>query len=258
MKFTSTLLLCCLVYSSASSQQWKFTGNYSLGMPQKTMGKNIQAVHSLQAGLLYRLPKQLNNFFVGLEFGIGTYARKQVEQTFTFDGVSTVVPVNYNSNVFNANLQTRFHLLNEDRFFVVPYLVGKAGLYDFHSNVVIEDPDDPDGCHALDRKNIIRDKTLYWSAGGGIQIDPAFFSKKKRRENIRIDISAQTVRGGSIDYINTKHLMDAQSVPEPGAKTVTARFINASTQHIHEHSVAQLYTSALKLFEIRAGVTVIF
>jgi hypothetical protein len=161
--------------------------------------------------------------------------------------------------VINAKLVTRFHLLNEDRFFIIPYLVGKAGLYDFHSNVVVEDPDDPDGCVALDRKNIIRDQTLYWSAGGGIQIDPSVFSKKKRRENnVRIDISAQTVRGGSIDYINTKHLMNAQDVPEPGAKSVKARFINASTQHIHEHSVAQLYTSALRLFEIRAGVTVVF
>jgi hypothetical protein len=258
MKFTSTFLLSCLLYSTANSQQWKLTGNYTLGLPQQQMGKNIQAIHSLQGGFLYRLPKQLNNLSVGIELGIGTYAQKQVEQTFTFDDMSTVVPVNYNSNVFNANLQTRFYLLKEERFFVVPYIMGKAGIYNFYSNVVIEDPHDPNGCAALDRKNIIRDKTAYWTAGGGLQIDPAIFSKKRIRDNIMIDISAQTIRGGRIDYINTKHLMDAQEIPEPGAKSVKARFVNASTQHIHEHSVAQVYTSPLRLFEIRAGVTVVF
>src|SRR5688500_4079347 len=258
MKLTCTLIISCLFYFSASSQQWKLTGQYSLGLPQQQMGKNIQAVHSLQGGLFYRLPATLKNFFVGLEVGMGAYAHKQVDQTFMFDNVSTVVPVNYNSNMFNANLQTRFNLLDENKSLVVPYIVAKGGLYNLYSNVVIEDPNDPDGCTALDRENIINDKTLYWSGGVGLQIDPGIFSKHKRRGDLKIDISAHTIRGGSIDYINTKHLMNAQEVPEPGGKALKARFVNASTQHIHEHSVAQVYTSPLRLFEIRAGVAVIF
>jgi hypothetical protein len=258
MKLTSTLIFSCLLYFTASSQQWKFTGHYSLRLPQQQMGKNIQAVHGLQAGLLYRLPAQLKNFSVGFEVGVGVYAHKQVDQTFMFDNVSTVVPVNYTSNVFNANMQTRFNLWGEEKSFIVPYLLAKAGLYSFYSNVVIEGPDNPDGCTALDRENIMDDQTLSWSAGGGLQIDPDIFSKKKRYGKVRIDISAQTIRGGSIDYINTKHLMDAQEVPDPGGKSLKARFINASTQHVHEHSVAQVYTSPLRFFEIRAGITVAF
>lgn len=258
MKIISTLLFTSLIFSTASAQQWQFTTHYGLGLPQGKMGKNIQATHSLQAALLYRLPKALKNFSAGLELGIGTYARKQMEQTFTFEGITTTVPVNYNSNTFNANLQTRFNFWEESRSLVVPYVVVKGGLYNFYSNVVIEDPNDPDGCHALDRENIINDKTLYWSAGGGLQIHPDIFSKNKRRGNLRIDLSAQTVRGGNIEYINTKHLMDAQDVPEPGGKQLTARFVNASTQNIHEHSVAQVYRSPLRYFELRAGITVAF
>jgi hypothetical protein len=222
------------------------------------MGRNIQATHSLQAALLYRLPGQLKNFSAGIGLGIGTYARKRVEQTFEFDDVSSVVPVNYNSNAFNANLQTRFNFWDEEQTLIVPYIVAKGGLYNFYSNVVVEDPTHADGCVALDRKNIINDKTLYWSAGGGLQIHPDIFSKHRRYGDVRIDLSAHTVRGGSIDYINTKHLMDAQEVPEPGGKSLKARFVNASTQRIHEHSVAQLYHSPLRFFEIRAGVTVAF
>lgn len=258
MKSTSTLLFCCLIYFSASSQQWKFTGYYSLALPRQEMGKNIQAAHSLQAAMLYRLPKGLKNFSVGVELGIGMYAHKQVDQTFEFEGLTTVVPVNYNSNLFNANIQARFNVWDESKSLVVPYLIAKGGLYSLYSNVVIEDPENPDGCTALDRDNIINDKTLYWSGGVGLQMDPGIFSKHKRNGNLKIDLSAQTIRGGSIDYINTRHLMDAQDVPEPGAKSLTARFINAGTQHIHEHSVAQVYTSPLRFFEIRAGISVVF
>ncbi len=258
MKLTSTLLFTCLIYTTASSQQWQFTTNYSLGLPKGQMGRNIQAVHSLNAGLLYRFPAQLKNFSVGLELGIGSYARKQVEQTFQFDNMSSVVPVNYNSNTFNASLQTRFNFWDENKSLVVPYVVAKGGLYNFYSNVVVEDPTHIDGCVALDRKNIINDKIFYWSAGGGLQIDPDIFSKHRRAGNLKIDISAQTIRGGCIDYINTKHLMDAQEVPEPGGKQLTARFVNAGTNRIHEHSVAQVYNSPLRFFEIRAGITVAF
>jgi len=258
MKLTSTLVFSCLLFFTASSQQWKFTGHYGLGLPQQQMGKNIQAAHSLQGAVLYRLPAQLKNFTVGLELGLGFYAHEQVDQTFVFDNMPSVVPVNYNSNTFNANLQTRFNLWDEDKSRIVPYLVAKAGVYNFYSNVVVEDPHNPDGCVVLDRKSLINDKTLYWSGGLGLQIDPNIFSKHKRLGNVKIDIGANTVRGGSLEYINTKHLMDAQDVPEPGGKSLKARFINATTQHIHEHTVAQVYTSPLRFFEIRAGVAVIF
>ena len=257
MKYTSTLLLCSLSFFTASSQSWKFSTHYSFGSPQQEMGSNIQAAHSFQIGVLYQLPGQLDNLSVGLETGLGLYAHKRVDQTFKFDAnTSSVVPVNYNSNVFNINLQTRYNLLDEDRFDVVPYINAKAGLYNFYSNVVIEDPEDPNGCQALDRRNIINDKTFYWGAGAGLQINPVIFSKTKRPSRVRLDIAANMIRGGTIDYINTKNLMDATSMPEPGAKPVYVQFINVSTQQIHEHSVAQLYSSTLRLLEFRAGIAV--
>jgi len=36
---------------------------------------------------------------------------------------------------------------------------------------------------------------------------------------------------------------------------LNVQFINASTQSIHEHKVAQVYTSPLKMLEFRAGIT---
>ena len=165
------------------------------------------------------------------------------------------MPVNYNSNTFNVNLQGRLNLLS-DKYLVVPYINAKGGLYNFFSTINIEDPTDADGCHALVQKTIINDKTFYWSAGGGLQIDPVIFSKKDRRGNVLIDISANTIHGGTMDYINTRHLTDAQTLTDPGGKPLQVKFINASTQAIHEHTVAQVFTSSLRLLEFRAGIIV--
>ena len=255
MKFIFTLLAGFLFFS-ANSQQWKFTGNYSLGIPKQEMGKNIQPAHSLQAGVMYQLPGELKRLSLGVELGIGMYAYKTIDQTFQFDNnTSTVLPVDYSSNVFNANIQARFNLLS-DKNFIIPYINAKGGLYNFYSSIYIGDPEDDGGCRALEQENIISDKTMYWSVGGGLQIDPAILSKNKERGRLIIDISANTIQGGSLNYINTKHLMSPQDINDPDGKPLEVKFINASTQSIHEHTVAQVYTSPLRMLEFRAGITV--
>ncbi|HKC36972.1 MAG TPA: hypothetical protein VKB95_12950 [Chitinophagaceae bacterium] len=255
MKFTSTLLLSFLFFS-ANSQQWKLTSSYSLGIPRQDMGKNIQPAHSLQAGVLYQLPGALKQLSAGLELGLGMYANKTIDQTFQFDNTSTILPVDYSSNVFNANIQARLNLLS-DKNFIIPYINAKGGLYNFYSSVYIGDPTDGGGCHALEQENIINDKTMYWSAGGGLQINPVIFSKNRHSGKVMIDISANTIQGGTLNYINTKHLMDPQDITDPDGKPLNVEFINVSTQSIHEHTVAQVYTSPLRMLEFRAGITVI-
>lgn len=250
MKFISTLLLCFLFFS-ANSQELRFTSHYSLGIPMQDMGDNIQPAHSFQTGLLYQLPA-LKKLSVGFEVGLGMYAHKRIDQTFQFDNnTTTVLPVDYSSNVFNANLQARFNLLS-DKNIIVPYINAKGGIYNFYSSVYVGDPEDDGGCHALEQKNLLNDKTMYWSAGGGLQIN---LSRDKENNKVMIDISANTIHGGTLSYINTKHLMDAQSMNDPDGKPLEVKFINVNTQSIHEHTVAQVYTSSLRMLEFRAGIT---
>lgn len=254
MKFIFTLLMGILFFS-ANSQQWKFTTSYSLGLPKQEMGKNIQPAHGLQTGVLYQLPGALKQLSAGLEIGIGIYAHETIDQTFQFDNnTSTVLPVDYSSNVFNANLQARFNLLC-DKSLIIPYINAKGGLYSFYSSIYIGDPEDGGGCHALEQETIMNDKTMYWSAGGGLQINTGVFSEHKHNGKVMIDISANTIRGGEISYINTKHLMDAPTMSDPDGKPLNVEFVNVSTQAIHEHTVAQVYTSSLRMLEFRAGIT---
>jgi hypothetical protein len=254
MKKISTLFISSLLYFTASSQAFKFNIDYGLGLPQQQMASNIQAIHHFHMGGLYQLPNKLKNLSVGIELGAGVYAHKKINQTFNFDAnTSTVVPVNYNSNAGNFALQARYQLLDDNRL-IVPYVTAKGGLYTFYSNIAIEDPDDPDGCHPLDKKSLIKDKTMYWGAGAGFQIDPSIFSKRKTDGPVKIDISINTIYGGKLDYINTKHLKDEQEIPQTGGKPLLVRFLNVSTQDIHEHKVAQVYTSPLRILEIRGGI----
>lgn len=62
--------------------------------------------------------------------------------------------------------------------------------------------------------------------------------------------------GGKLDYINTKHLQEEHDMSQMGGKPLMVKFINVGTQDIHEHMVAQVYTSALRLIEIRGGIIV--
>ena len=124
--------------------------------------------------------------------------------------------------------------------------------FTFFSTIYIDDPNDAGGCHALEQKTLINDKTFYWSAGTGVQLDPAHFAKNKSKGIILIDLGANLINGGSLDYINTKHLADAQTVSDPAGKPLQVKFINVSSQQIHEHTVAQVYTSPLRMIEFRA------
>ena len=255
MRSFFTLLFLVGITSTSFSQRWKMTAGYNLGLPQQEMNKNINPVHTLQAGALYQLAGTLTRMSVGLEAGIGIYAMERIDQTFTFDNSTTaVIPINYNSNALNANAIVRYDFADQKKF-VIPYITAKGGVYNLHSNIYVENPHGA-GCEALQSENIIKDATLTWGAGAGVQLNTAIFSKRKFHRNVKLDISANLVRGGNLKYINTKNLIDAQSLNDPEGKPLQVQFINASTQNIHEHTVAQVYNSALRLLEVRVGVVV--
>ncbi|OQP39978.1 hypothetical protein A4H97_17325 [Niastella yeongjuensis] len=258
MKIIAAIFIGCFLNVDANSQSFKFLGNYSLGLPQQQMAKNIQAIHSFNIGGLYSLPNHLKNLSVGLELGCGIYAYKKIDQTFYFDANPTVVPVNYSSSVFNANIQARYQFLDENNHLIVPYINAKAGSYNFYSDISIEDPSDPMGCHPLEKKKLINDNTFYWGAGVGFQINPSIHSKRQKKLPVLLDVSMNTIRGGNLDYINTKHLKDEQDFNPVDGKPMLVKFINVSTQDVHEHKVAQVYNSPLRILEIKAGVILKF
>jgi len=253
MKLIYTFLF--LTISILSSGQFYMSSGYSIGLPQQQMKQNIKPLHSLALSGFYKLPGNLDRVMIGADVGWGIYSSSRKLQTFTFpNGDITQTDVFYNSMVVQGGLQARVNLLKNKT--VTPFLNGKAGYASFYSNVFIENPNDPDGCAPLDQRNIIKDGTIYSGYGGGLQIDWRIFSKRGGKNTGWIDLTINSIRGGTLDYINTKSLINADSPPvNSDGKPLSVTFINASTQQLHEHQVAEVYTSPLRMLEIKISAT---
>lgn len=245
----------------AVNAQFKFGASYSLSMPQGQMGDNIRPVHSLNISGLF-FPKGIcDRFSIGAELGIGNYAYVSKEQDLRFsDGSGIKTDVIYASNVFNAALLMRANLVAKGK--VIPYVNARGGISNFFSNITVGDPEDQSSCEALERKNIIKDNTLFAAYGGGIQLDLSLFARKEKPGNYLIDISVNKIRGGRLDYINTKDIQshvetDPNNPTQPTSgkgEPLNIQFINITTRTIHEHQVAELYNSPLRMLDIRIGM----
>lgn len=245
------LFSCSSLFSSAQSG---IGFSYSCSAPLGDMSKNIGTIHSLTMDYMYRLPGKWNRLEAGVDMGWGIYASQRKKQTFTFtDGSTTTTWVNYNSNMVQGGIQARLRL-TKDRL-AVPYLSGKIGYHSLYSNIYVEDPEDEGGCKALQQRNIIKDGSITASYGGGVLVDLALFSPKSRKERVFFNLSVQHTAGGRIDYINTKKLIDANNPPVgTDGKPLNLQFINASTQQIHEHQVAQVFNSPLRMLDCRLSM----
>lgn len=222
------------------------------------MADNIRPVHSLNISLLYPLKSICDRLAVGAELGIGNYAYVTKEQDLRFpDGSGIKTDVIYSSNVFNAALFMRGNVVKKGK--VNPYINAKAGISNFYSNVIVEDPEDPSSCEALERKNIIKDNTFFIAYGGGLQLDLSLFAEKTKPGKYVIDIGVNKIKGGSLNYVNTKNIqshvhIDPNNPPPVKGEPLNIQFINITTQTIHEHQVAELYNSPLHMIDIRVGM----
>ena len=252
-------LLAVTAFSFSLNAQFRIGTHYSLSIPQQEMGNNINPLHSLNVSFLYTPKSYCQRFSLGTEMGFGNYAFVTKEQDLRFpDGSGIKTDVIYTSNVAKASIFLRANLAAKGK--VIPYLEAKGGIINFFSNVYVEDPEDESSCEPLEAKNIIRDNTFFTSYGGGIQVDLNAFAKKTKPGNFIIDIAINKMSGGYLNYINTKNIQthvhtDPNAPADPGkGEPLNVQFINITTQTIHEHQVAELYNSKLRMIDIRIGM----
>ena len=251
MRHICTLFFMVLSFCAAA--QFSVNAGYSFSLPQQKMADNINPLHSITGGIRFNLPGVLDRVQLGIDAGWGMYANTSKKQTFNFgNGTSTETWVIYSSNVVQGSFTGRVFFLKDKN--ILPYASGKVGYTNFYSSIYIEDPEDPNGCKALDQDNLIKDGTIMTGLGAGLQVNWNIFGRKSRKKDAFIDISVNNIRGGNMDYINTKKLIDANN-PPTGAdgKPLHVRFINATTQEIHEHQVAEVYTTPLRMLEFKVS-----
>lgn len=240
----------------SASAQIKGGFSYSLSLPLHEMNQNIRPVHSMNITFISPI-KGLSKLSWGIEGSLGRYAAFRKDQDIRFpDGSGTNTEVSYSSNVVSGGILTRFNLFKEKK--LNPYLLGKLGYASFFSIVTVADPEDDDDCRPLDRKTPVSDHSFFAAYGAGLQID---ICSKKKTKNTWIDISVSQLHGTKLDYINIKDIKDhVHNDPNNPAPTMdksvplNIRFVNVSSQAIHEHQLAEVYNSPLRLLEIKAGI----
>lgn len=226
--------------------QFEITGGYSIAIPRGKLNDYINLTHSVALRGIYRLPVN-PKVWLGTDLSIGTYAQKTEQQTYQFtNGITTTTNVRFSSNVFNGHMETGYDFISQRK--IVPYVTVKAGLSNFYSSIYIEDPHDADGCRPLDNKNVFGDVTFSYGAGAGFRLDGKQFFKSSSH-NWAIDFSVTYLTGGTLDYLNVRHLQDNAA----SSKEFMVKFVNVTTNEIHEHKVAEVYTSKLKQIDVRLG-----
>ena len=255
MKALYISLLLCLSGLVASAQI-RGGFSYSLSLPQKEMKENIKPVHSMNLVFMSHL-KKISKLALGIEAGFGQYASFTKDQEVRFpDGSGITTQVSYSSNTVTAGLITRYTFFTEAK--VNPYATGRLGYASFFSKVFVADPEHDDDCKPLEKKTPIKDHSFFASYGAGVQID---ISSSKKPKNAWLDISVNQMHGTKLDYINIKDIKENIQTdpnnPEPitnKSAPLNIRFVNVSTQTIHEHQMAEVYSSALRLLEMKIGV----
>ena len=250
------LLTAFIVTGLCASAQLEGGFSYSLSLPQHEMKPNINPVHSVSTFFMSHL-KGLRKLSWGIEAGFGQYASFTKDQEVRFpDGTGISTQVSYSSSAFTAGLVTRYSLFKETK--VNPYITGKLGYASFFSKVYVADPEHEDDCKPLEKKTPISDHSFFASYGAGLQID---ISSKKKPNNAWLDVSVSQVHGTKLDYINMKdikeNIQNDPNTPAPitdKSVPLSIKFVNVSTQTIHEHQMAQVYNSSLRLFEMKIGV----
>jgi hypothetical protein len=252
-KILHLLLMGCI--SVHTNAQFEANLSYSMAIPLKELANNINVTHSAVADVRYQFKKTAKNFWIGTQFGLGTYAVKTQKQFYQFrNGAVTEADVRFTSNIFNAHLTAGFDLLRNKP--IIPYIIMKSGLSEFYTKVYIPDPDDDGGCKPLENKNVYKDAAWSTGMGAGIKVAGNKIFKKDHSRDWWIDLSANYLTGGIVNYLNVNHIMEHNDNTTSDSKGFNVTFVNLTTNEIHQHEVAEVFTSRINQLDIKLGLFV--
>jgi hypothetical protein len=238
--------------------QVEFGFGYSNQSPLGDMAGNINAAHgfNLQAG--YRLPFAGKQFVVSFETGTGRYGKKKVTQSFQNEDMSTAAeyPVNYINFANYNHLNLRYEILKNKA--ITPYVQLLGGYQSLGTRVRINvyDENDRDDCKPLENEVTFRKGSMVWGYGAGLIMKLGTKSHCNPMNGASINLSVSRIHGNRIDYVNVKQL-EQPAATQPttdDSKPLTMRFVNINTNHIHNHTVAQLHNSALQQLQVKLGL----
>lgn len=244
-----SLPLLAVMLSLSFSAASQFNMQYNFSRPVGRQGQNINAAHGFVASYDFKLKN--SPFFLTPEVGLNIYGMKTVEQELPFsNGYVTKTDVHYTTSFNTYAAVLRFQPPTTKNF--QPFAALRAGALHYHSNMTIEDPEDPLGCKALEKRVLVRDLTWLASAGIGFRLDGRAFSGKSSK--VAIDFGAFYTQGGNARYLKMNSAHDHNAGSKPGAYYV--KFQHIPSGEIHEHALGTVYETPTQMLELRLGIQV--
>lgn len=243
------LLALAIVLSLSFSAAAQFNFQYNFSKPVGAQGQNINAAHGFV--ISYDVKLKNSPFFIAPEIGLNVYGMKTLEQELPFsNGYVTTTDVHYTTSVNTYGAVLRFQPVTSKNF--QPYAALRAGALHYHSNMSIEDPEDPLGCKALEKKVLIKDITWMASGGLGFRLDGKAFSGKSSK--VALDFGAFYTHGGNARYLKMSSSHDHSA--DPKANTYYVKFQHIPSGEVHEHALGKVYETPTQLLEFRLGIKV--
>lgn len=241
-----------------SFAQFDFGFGYSNQSPLGDMAGNINAANGFNLNVGYRLPFAGNHFVVSYETGSGRYGKKKVTQYFQSEDMSTPAeyPVNYINFANYNHLNLRYELLKNKT--IIPYVQVLGGYQSLGTRVRINvyDENNRDDCAPLENEVTFRKGSMTFGYGAGLLMKLRSKAPCNPFGGTSINVSVSRIHGKRIDYVNVKQLEQPVTTQPTNddSKPLTMQFVNLNTNHIHNHTVAQLYNSPLQQLNVKLGL----
>ncbi|HEY1040609.1 MAG TPA: hypothetical protein VGF30_14445 [Bacteroidia bacterium] len=261
------LLLSTLICSLMNAQKLDLGINYNADIPFAADMPKMNMNHGAGLYIGYKVLEKTPLWF-SADLSTGMYAYKSRKETYRFtDGTETETWVNYSSNLHKLLFGFNYDIGRSENLFS-GYLTAQAGYAIMNSKIFIEDPSEPDGCKALVNKNTLIYGNGIYAGGAGVRININQLQKKQNKYgfNQHIEIGVKYTGGGNFNYVNIKHMQEhnhaiagsASTSTNADTRDLTVKFVNVTTNDIHEHKVAEVYTSPFKMLNLKVGYMVRF
>jgi hypothetical protein len=256
-----------------SSAQFEARYSYVFNSPQNYMRSSLTNAHGF--AMEYYKSVKNSNYFTGIGFQVGVYGYNSEPIAFqTTDGgiVNTNLNITNSFNNWSIYHKYRFTQFEKNGSRLIPFIEGKTGWSFFRTNLFIEDPNDIDNCAPLEQAIMQKDNTWNVYAGAGFDLKISHLRNPEKHTTcscpkLYFSSSVGFHYGGKVSYMNVDRDGDntsgqhnhGTSISTDGEKEeFYTTWVNNQTQVEHQHHTGYLYTSPLRMLEIKAGFTLRF
>lgn len=249
-----------------SQAQFAMNYSYVFNAPQNYMRSSLSNAHGFAMEYYGNVKK--TNYQIGLAYHMGIYGYHTEPIDFTASDGSIVKT---NLNISNAfNFISIYHKYSFNKFAtsgrLIPFIDAKTGWSFFRTKLYIADPEDVSNCEPLEQDIMQRDNTwnLYGGAGFDYRLNGIFNPANDdclMKSYFFVSFGFQY--GGKVSYMNVDKDDEVTAAhnhtsDDPNKTEFYTTWVNTQTRIEHEHHTGYLFSSPIRMMQIKAGFSLRF